>query len=472
MINRVLNFVKRLLRAAFGEPLKTFPLYNGCSVVSRLDIEKDRLYRIDLLITTYGRTLTAEKDSYISLSLFEEYSPVPLVECVVSLSSLKYNRACTFLFAPLPDGYKGKTLVVSIAARYSHGQVPTIGVYCTRKRAQKSGYCLYEGRILKVVPAWLPFYQDENERKVECPLVSIIIVNYNGLKYIGECLRSVTRQDYPNCEVIVVDNASSDGSSEFIAKEYPSVRLLRLPQNIEFVRANNHGLQVARGQYIALLNPDVWVPPDFVAKMVDVLESNVQAGGAGCIINTLGSLTRYASVFLTPDGLVGGPSAVNIDVEEPVFCLAPCGAAAMYRRAALDRMSEFLDEEFVSDWEDHDLGYRLNLLGYPCIHVPSVEVRHIGSAAYGVSAKRQARIYRNMLLTYFKNMELKSFIWAFLQVLLAPKPAASVLGIASFLKTITLSPEIRNKRRVIQQQRRVSDAYLRFLTGRGVRWKV
>jgi GT2 family glycosyltransferase len=254
----------------------------------------------------------------------------------------------------------------------------------------------YDGTRFPIKPACLFFFQEERVKGNDNPLVSTIIVSHNSIKYIGECLDSISKQVYQNHEIIVVDNGSTDGTPQYIRELYPNIICIALQDNKEYVKANNLGLKNAKGEFIAILNPDTSVSEDFITRMVEILRSNARVGGIACTINTRGSQVRYAPVFFTMNGLIQGQ---RLQLKTPIFCLAPCGAAAMYKRSVIEQQYEFLDEDFVLDWEDHDLGYRVNLSGYWCVYDPSIIVNHIGSAAYGRSIKRDIRIYRNMLLT-------------------------------------------------------------------------
>ncbi len=468
MVNRLVLLGEKLATAVFLMRFKVVPLQPGSALVTPLRLERDGLYRLDILLTTYQRAFSAG-EGYLSLHLYPLNSSLPLRESSVSLEGITDNQSLAFTFEPLRD-CKGKTLLLSLALGSHTGFSTTIGVCCTSTSRTEKEWSLYNSTRVKAKPIYIPFFEVGETRETVTPLVSIIIVNYNGMRYIRECLASVLSQQYPDYEVIVVDNASSDGSREFICDNYPTIKVLCMPQNVEFVKANNFGLQEAKGEYILLLNPDVWVPPDFLAKMVSTIQgaSDTAVAAVACTIDTLGSLMRYAPVFFSVRGLIeGNPIAIG----KPVYCLAPCGAAAMYRRNAIEVLGEFLDEEFVSDWEDHDLGYRLNLAGFRCIHAPTIQVKHIGSAAYGITIKRQIRIYRNMLLTYFKNMEWKNFLKAFLITMLSTKPIFSFAGIISFVAKLATSRTMWQKRRAIQKHRKLSDREIQLFTGWQIRWK-
>lgn len=473
----VLSFINRLL---LGRPfplrdLSVLKLGAGHSISATIHCEDDTLYRIDLLLTTHIQRLSRRYkslkgvlkiDGSLVLSVYEEHSQEVLRECVLSLSTIENNQLHTFTFNPLYN-CQGKTFKVGIRAEYTPNTVGVVGIYCSKTVDQVTGYSTYDGRRLKTRPLCLLFFLDLDKEKQSDSKVSTIVVNHNGLKYLDKCLESITKQTYPNHEVILVDNASSDGSVGFIKDNYPEIELIALPENLEFVVANNLGLEKSTGEYIMALNPDTSVPSDFVANMVETLELHSRVGAVGCNINTGGSFIRYASVFCKSNGLIAGSKTA---ISNPVYCLAPCGAAAIYRRRVLEELNEFFDDEFITNWEDHDLGYRINLYGYWCLHNPDIVIDHIGGAAYGITITRGVRIYRNMLLTYYKNMEWKNFVAAFFNTLLRPKHVAMPLGVCLFLKDITLNSRIRAKRKLLQRSRKRSDAYIRMLTSGNCLW--
>ncbi|MEM3833375.1 MAG: glycosyltransferase family 2 protein [Thermoprotei archaeon] len=123
------------------------------------------------------------------------------------------------------------------------------------------------------------------ERKTDkkFPLVSVIILNYNGLKYIDKCLKSVLCTDYPNFEVIFVDNASTDESCEYLERRYsfnPRTKIVKNPENYGFAKGNDVGANHASGKYIVFLNVDTKVDPAWLTKLVSTLELDTSIGAA------------------------------------------------------------------------------------------------------------------------------------------------------------------------------------------------
>lgn len=139
------------------------------------------------------------------------------------------------------------------------------------------------------------------------PTLSVVIVNFNGEEFLRPCLASLRRQTFRDLEVIVVDNASSDQSTTIIANEYPEVRLLGFPENRHFCAGNNAGLNIARGRYIAFLNNDTWVVPEWAERIVEAFEQNPQVGAitTGICANRGFSPWLFAVVGLVPTVIIG-----------------------------------------------------------------------------------------------------------------------------------------------------------------------
>jgi GT2 family glycosyltransferase len=219
------------------------------------------------------------------------------------------------------------------------------------------------------------------------PAASIIVPNYNGAPFLGDCLRSLERQTFVDAEVIVVDDASPDGSAEIVPNEFPSLRLIRLGRNGGFARAVNIGIAAARGEFVALLNNDAVADAGWLGELIGALERHPEAGSAASKIlladddSTLvsaGDVYRRAGV---PNSRgVWERDSGQYDDETEVF--GACGAACAYRRAVLDEIGGF-DERFFMYCEDVDLAFRAQLRGYRCIYAPRAVVRHRLSATGG-----------------------------------------------------------------------------------------
>ena len=243
------------------------------------------------------------------------------------------------------------------------------------------------------------------------PLVSVIIVSWNSAEHLPRCLDCLSQQTFQGFEVILVDNGSLDGGTNHLDQQYPQLALQieRLPSNLGFALANNHGAHIARGKWLALLNADAFAAPDW-------LEAILQAADKYPEFSFFTSRQVQAN---RPDLLDGSGDEYHVSglawrrfynyqaqkygfKEEEVF--SACGAAAFYSRDDFLKVAGF-DETFFSYFEDVDLGFRLRLLGRRCLYVPQAVVYHVGSASTGkISDFVIYHGHRNLVWTYFKNM--------------------------------------------------------------------
>lgn len=244
------------------------------------------------------------------------------------------------------------------------------------------------------------------------PLVSVIVVNWNGEGYLAECIDSLLAQTYPRIEIIVVDNASIDGSVRLLADRYGGkIRLLVMTENLGFTGGNNAGIAAATGDYVLLLNNDAVALPGWAAALVREAESEPRVGMCASKIVSYDDSRILDSVglLLARDGLGRGrgrlmPDNGRFDRAEDV--LMPSGCAGLYRRAMLDEIGAF-DEQFFMYCEDVDLGLRGRVAGWRCRYVPDAVVRHrYSQSAGGYSPRKIFLVERNRVWVM-----LKSFPW-------------------------------------------------------------
>jgi hypothetical protein len=246
------------------------------------------------------------------------------------------------------------------------------------------------------------------------PLVSVIVLNWNGKRFLGDCLSSLLKQAYPNYEVILIDNNSTDGSVEYVKENFAQVKILQNQRNLGFAEGNNVGIRHAKGKYAIVLNSDTKVQENFIEELVRVAESNEKIGSVGCKIVQYDGSIRYGPVFMNEKGFIVGAKSYKT-YDRFVRNLANCGCASLYRKSILDKIGMY-DPHFWSDWEDHDLGYRINLSGFMSVYTPKTIVFHVGGGSHKVfehSKERYTRIIRNKLFTYFKNYETKNLVYRF-----------------------------------------------------------
>jgi len=306
------------------------------------------------------------------------------------------------------------------------------------------------------------------------PLLSIVIPNWNGLRFLQPCLDSLRRQTYQPLEVIIVDNASSDGSQAFIAAQYPEVRLIALPQNRGFTGACNAGMEAARGDYLCLLNNDTEVDEGWAAAVMDAFARHPQVGmvASKMLLYDQRDRIHTAGDYFTLDGEAGNrgvwqPDDGQFDREEYVF--SACGGSSVYRRALLDEVG-LLDDDFFFLLEDMDLGWRAQLAGWRCLYTPSAVVyHHLSATGGGVTASYYDG--RNMILLLIKNYPsalwrkhggriLRSQMRKALDAARAWRGKAARARLRGMLAGVLLGIRTLNKRRAIQRSRTVSIEYL------------
>lgn len=219
--------------------------------------------------------------------------------------------------------------------------------------------------------------------------VSVIIVNYNSGARLSRCLDQLARQIYRDFEVIIIDNASTDGSLDAALAQSEAVmpaRVIRSEENIGFAAANNRAAQGARGDWLAFLNPDAYAERDWLSALISAANRYPWADAFGStqlmadspdVIDGAGDVYHILGV-----GYRGGYGHDAARTPDDGECFAPCAAAALYRRAAFERLGGF-DERFFCYGEDVDLGFRLRLAGGHAVQVRDARVLHEGSGVTG-----------------------------------------------------------------------------------------
>ena len=301
------------------------------------------------------------------------------------------------------------------------------------------------------------------------PKLSVVVVNWNGRRWIRRCLQHLQTQDFRDFETLVVDNGSDDGSLEIISNEYPEVKLLARRENIGFAAANNYAAKIARSEWLVLLNNDAFPDRCWLLNLTDAAEKNPQfAGFASCQLlhddptqlDGAGDTYHCAGIAWR----AGHRQPYGSPWDQPREIFGPCAAAAMYRRREFLACGGF-DEDYFCYFEDVDLAFRMQLQGNRFFYVPHAKVRHVGSASHGhVSALARYHGHRNMVWTFLKNMPPPLF-WRYLPLHIA------VLLAALIRSTVCLRPgptwrgkrdalrglrSILDKRRAVQASRRVS----------------
>jgi len=220
------------------------------------------------------------------------------------------------------------------------------------------------------------------------PLVSVIIVNWNGREYLPACLDSLREQTCEDFETIVVDNGSQDGSLELLQTDYPWVRVVALPKNTGFSGGNNAGYEVSRGEYIVALNNDTRVERSWLAELIAPAQEQTDIGMVSSRVCSWDDpdLIDSLGVAICPDGMSRGSrrlarfSGLTLNKIEEI--LLPSACAALYRRAMIEETG-FFDEDFFAYCEDTDLGLRGRLAGWRAVLARDAVVLHRYSKSGG-----------------------------------------------------------------------------------------
>ena len=216
------------------------------------------------------------------------------------------------------------------------------------------------------------------------PATAVIVVNYNGREHLGRCLASVLSQQPRPAQVVVVDNASRDGSTDALP---PGVELLALPGNRGFAAAANAGLSRTTSPFVLTLNPDVELLPGCLAAAEAALDADRSLGSVAPRVLRAAAPGR---IDATGIGLTSTFGQINCEhdlpeeraASQPRAVLGPLGGAALWRRQALAEAGGFCEAYFLY-WEDLDLALRLDRAGYGCRSEPRARVLHVGGGAIG-----------------------------------------------------------------------------------------
>lgn len=241
--------------------------------------------------------------------------------------------------------------------------------------------------------------------------VSVIIPNYNGMKFLPECMEALKKQSYRDFETIIIDNASKDGSVAWLKEHYPEAVLVENQENLGFSGAVNQGIQMSRCPYVLLLNNDTKAEPSFIGNLVSAIERDPR------IFSVSSKMLQFYHRDLMDDAgdlycALGwafqrgvGQSAEKYNKPCKVF--SACAGAAIYRRQVFEKIGYF-DTMHFAYLEDIDVGYRAQIAGYENWYEPEAVVLHVGSGTSGSrynDFKVKLAIRNNFYLNY-KNMPL------------------------------------------------------------------
>ena len=246
------------------------------------------------------------------------------------------------------------------------------------------------------------------DKRMTIPQVSTIVLNWRSKETLEDCIDSLLRQTYMPHEILVVDNASCDGSLEILRRKYSGkIRIIENSKNLGFSGGVNQGIRASKGAYVALLNADARAEPDWVAELVrgfaasekiGMVTSKIYLFGRGKVLDNTGN-NIYRDACAKPRGRLEEDRG---QYDAQPFVGYPSGCAAMYRRQMLDEIG-LLDERMFAYGEDMDLALRGRLAGYECVFIPKAIAYHRFSGSLGPhSALKLYYVERNRLWTLFK----------------------------------------------------------------------
>jgi GT2 family glycosyltransferase len=245
--------------------------------------------------------------------------------------------------------------------------------------------------------------------KYSWPTISVIVLNYNGQRYLDNCFDSLSKLSYPksNLEIILVDNASTDESVAYVKKKYPWVILAKLEKNYGFTGGNNAGAKLAKGEYVVFLNNDVIVTENWLGELVKTLLKNPNA------VLTSKSLFLDKPEIIDHIGskatIIGRSFCLNFGGKDsqaqktPQFVIQPYGASMLVKKELFRKIGMF-DEDYVTSLEDTDFGLRAWLYGYEVIYVPTSVFFHVGGGTGGWGNKISALMTFHVTKNSYQNI--------------------------------------------------------------------
>ncbi len=302
------------------------------------------------------------------------------------------------------------------------------------------------------------------------PLASIVIPNWNGERFLPTCLKSLERQIYPDFEVILVDNGSSDGSVPLVKRDFPWVKVVELSRNQGFAAACNIGARHASGDILVLLNNDTEAEPEWLAELVKALQEHPEAGTAASKILLFDrrNVIHSTGDLMGRDGIPRNRGVWEEDrkqYDQWLQVFGGCGAAVAYRREMWEELGGF-DEELFMYLEDVDLAWRAQLRGWKAVFAPRSRVYHHLSATGGGPT---ASFYtgRNTILVIVKDMPGKLIrrYWRFIvgaqvriavDAMRASRGEAARARLRGQIAALVALPHWIEKRRAVQKTLRVN----------------
>jgi GT2 family glycosyltransferase len=305
--------------------------------------------------------------------------------------------------------------------------------------------------------------------------ISVIVLNWNGERFLEVCLEALLRQTWGNYEIILVDNGSKDSSVRLARANFPEVTIVQLDDNKGFTGGNAAGLRLATGEYVALVNNDTRADPGWLENLVQPMLEDPRIGICASRLLIEGD----GRIYSAGDGITTAAVGFNRGLwQPPSFYMQPeavfsaCAGAVIYRRRMLNDIGFFDNDFFIYD-EDSDLSFRAQLAGWKCVYVPSAVIYHVGSAT-------TVRLSDFHVYYHTRNLE---FVWikdmpTSLMLRFAHHKLIQELGSFAYLclrhmkwraffrakrDALKMLPMMLEKRKRIQARRRVSNHHIRRL---------
>jgi GT2 family glycosyltransferase len=315
------------------------------------------------------------------------------------------------------------------------------------------------------------------------PILSVIIVSWNGMRQLPECLATLLPQLPPPAEVILVDNGSTDGTAAWARASHPQIHTIELPENLGFAGGVNAGLRAARGELLLLINDDAFVEPGFVAALLDIMaRPDIGAAGGVLLFAHRPDIVASAGIRLRRDWLAldlwAGQRADELPAS-PRPIMGPSGGAAIYRRALLEDIG-LMEPSFFNYLEDVDLAWRALMRGWRSVVAPQARARHVYSATAGQGSPFKQRLLgRNRLRVIARCLPadlaarclpaiLAYDLLAMIYAALTGRPAIA----GGRLEALRDLPQLLRERRAIQSGRRAPTEQLaRWIEPAAAPWR-
>jgi len=315
-------------------------------------------------------------------------------------------------------------------------------------------------------------------------LVSVTIVTYNSGRFIKRCLESVLEQKYANVEVVVIDNASTDGTVDILEPFADTCRIYYNEQNLGFAAAQNQAIALAQGEWILTCNPDVLLMPNFIQALVEAAHVDPKVGTVcGKLLTIRASFDLPEKQLVDSTGIYFTPMLRHLDRGSQEvdnghylnfeYVFGATAAAALYRKSMIDDISvqgEFFDPDFFVYREDADVAWRAQLMGWRCLYTPLARGYHVRNVLPGNRRALPAEInmhsVKNRFLMRIKNMTPDLYRKNWLSITardLVVLGACLVREHSSLKAFVYLAKNWRRvleKRREIMKRRRVKDEYI------------